>query len=618
MSFRNLKRISLSVMSFVLAATMCACGNTPSESSAPDNTAAQNTESTQTPENTDNNTADGEIVMNKDLTSIEVADLMGNGINLGNTMEAYGHKSLGVSADPTSYETLWGQPITTQEIVTAMKDAGFDSLRIPVAWTNAMDFENGDYTIGTAYMDRVQTIVDYAINADMYVILNDHWDGGWWGMFGSATEETRNKAMELYVSMWTQICERFKGYSEKLIFESANEELGDRLNDKDYASDSGTLSPAECYQKLLEINQKFVDVVRTSGGNNADRFLLIAGYNTDIKMTCDNRYKMPTDTAKDKLLVSVHYYTPWDYCGVQSVTHWGSLTEYNQQNDLLGMMSKFTEQGYGVVIGEYAVALDGSKPKENTDDFIENMLNNCDYYGYCPMLWDCSSLFKRSTLSFIDDGIAELFKSRSYSAQSSKTAEEIKTDARKALDEAVAQAEKIHADANPLTDNPDATYAWIMINSGDFNIAYSVGDVYDPTAITDGVIATDTEVTGAGTYTVGLDFTGTDKGAAKGIAFSALGLTNGETQYPGCIIDIKSVLINGEEYELVAKPYTSSDNGKCTRVNLYNAWVSSAPPEARTADGDNTGISPVIIDGSSIGRIETISITFELIVPEVQ
>ena len=167
----------------------------------------------------------------KELTAVELTRLMGNGIKLGNTMEAYGHASLGTNAAVSSYETLWGQPVTTQEMITAMKNSGFDTIRIPVAWTNTMNFESGDYTIREDWFASVEEIVGYAMNENMYVIVNDHWDGSWWGMFGSATAKTRQKAMDMYISMWTQIAERFKNYSDYLIFESANEELGDRLND---------------------------------------------------------------------------------------------------------------------------------------------------------------------------------------------------------------------------------------------------------------------------------------------------------------------------------------------------------------------------------------------------
>lgn len=540
-----------------------------------------------------------------DLTAVELANLMGNGINLGNTMEAYGHKSLGVGADVSAYETLWGQPETTQEMISAMKAAGFDSLRIPVAWTNAMNFESGDYTIGEDYLKRVAQIVDYALNEDMYVIVNDHWDGSWWGMFGSASEETRAEAMDLYVSMWTQIAEYFKDYSAHLIFESANEELGNRLNDTDIAADSGTLSQAECYETTNRINQAFVDTVRAAGGKNANRFLLIAGYGTDIKSTCDSRFVMPTDTAENKLLISVHYYNPDGYCINTSLATWGSRQDYEEQNEMLAMMTKFTEQGYGVIIGEYAVALneDGSV-KENTCEYLENLLYNCDLNGYCPMLWDCSSLFNRRELKMIDDDIAAMYLAHSYEAQSAMTQDEVKEAARAALDEAVANA----AESTSLAD--DMAMAWIMYNSSDWSMLYSVGDVYDPDSKTAGVVATDVEVTGEGTYTVSLDFTGTDAGYADSVVFSALAIGNGEILFPGYVANITEILINGEPYQMKGKPYTTSDDGICTRVNLYNGWVTSVPDGIRTVDGSPNYATPNLLDPETLGHVETISVTF--------
>ena len=133
--------------------------------------------------------------------AVAMTRLMGNGINLGNTMEACNNGKSGgnTTDDPAFYETMWGQPVTTPEMLKGMKAAGFDSIRIPVAWmTNAAHLDRGDYTINAKYMDRVEEIVNYALDAGMFVILNDHWDGGWWGMFGSDTEATRTLAMEVY------------------------------------------------------------------------------------------------------------------------------------------------------------------------------------------------------------------------------------------------------------------------------------------------------------------------------------------------------------------------------------------------------------------------------------
>ena len=160
-----------------------------------------------------------------ELTAIEMARVMGNGINLTNTMEACSVDNRIPNRDPSIYETMWGQPITTQEIIDGMRASGFKSLRIPVAWTNAMDFENGDYTIGEAYLDRVEEIINYALNADMFVMINDHWDHGWWSMFGHPEQEVRDKAMEMYISMWIQIAERYKDYDHRLLLNQLTKSL---------------------------------------------------------------------------------------------------------------------------------------------------------------------------------------------------------------------------------------------------------------------------------------------------------------------------------------------------------------------------------------------------------
>lgn len=624
------KRISIGILCTFLAGALAGCGNasqkTGKEPEAERAEQAAQTEETEVKENVEKNaeetgtmaaqeesgqkegTDDGTI--RTELTATELAKLMGNGINLGNTMEAYGRESYGTSKEATSYETFWGQPVTTREMIEGMKAAGFDSIRIPIAWTNVMDYEDGDYTIKETYLNRINELIGYARGCDMYVIINDHWDGSWWGMFGSETPETREKAMEMYVSMWKQIAERYQDYSDYLIFESANEELGDRLNDIDVCEDSGSLSKNECYEITNLINQTFVDTIRASGGNNEQRFLLIAGYNTDIAHTCDNRFVMPKDSAKDKLMVSVHYYTPWSYCGTSSGENWGTKGDYEEQNRLLGDMKKFTEQGYGVIIGEYAVLKnsDGSL-KNNTCDFIVNFLDNCDVYGYCPMLWDCSDFFVRKELKMKDEELTKLYLERSFSAQSALAEEDVVKAAQERMADSLANApEKFEMQVD--LDELGSAMAWIMFSSKDWNCTYSAGDVYDPTSKTAGLEAVDAEITEAGTYTVSLDFTKTGEGAAKGIGFAALAVGNGELLFPGYTIEITELLINGEPYELTAKPYTTSDDGKCTRVNLYNEWVSGVPSGARSADGDVSDAAAVVVKEEELGAIETIEITF--------
>ena len=328
----------------------------------------------------------------------------------------------------------------------------------------------------------------------------------------------------------------------------------------------------------------------------------------DIEKTCDERFLMPEDTAQNKLLLSVHYYTPWDYCGTDSVEHWGSPTNYKQQNDLFKSLSKFSEQGYGVVIGEYAVMKKNGGIKPDTDKFYANLLDNCDLYDYCPVLWDCSNFYKRVTNTTSDETLAELFSSRRYENEKSKDTDTVKSEAEKRIQDTYAAAEEEQAASIDLMPADDMAIAWLMYASSDYGVSYSVGDIYDPTNCTTGVKADNVQITGAGTYTVSLDFS--ECGMAKGVTFSALGISNGELLFPGYIYTIDEILINGEACEMTAKGYTSSDDDKCTRVNIYNAWVKNVPASGRTVDGDLTGCSAQIISLTENKPVKTISVTF--------
>ena len=157
----------------------------------------------------------------------------------------------------------------------------------------------------------------------------------------------------------------------------------------------------------------------------------------------------------------------------------------------------------------------------------------------------------------------------------------------------------------------DEAIAWIMYTSGDWGVQYSVGDTYAPESATAGIVATDVQITGEGTYTVSLDMTGTSAGGGDGMTFSALGISNGETLFPGMIVTLDEVKINGEVYELQGTPYTTSDDKLCTRVNLYNGWVSQVPAEARTLTAADD-LSPTVVNPEDLGKIESIEITFTI------
>lgn len=561
-------------------------------------------------------------VMREGLTALEATRLMGNGINLGNTLEACDN-NVGIKTNtPLSYETHWGQPKTTQAIIDGMKAAGFDTIRIPVAWmTNATHLYEGDYTIDADYMDRVEEVVRYARKAGMYVIINDHWDGGWYGMFGSESAETRALAMEAYKGMWQQIAERFRDYSDYLIFESANEELGGRFDENSplYCSDSVVtyLTDDERYALTNEINQTFVDVVRATGGNNATRFLLIAGYSTDIDQTCDDRFQMPKDTADSKLMVSVHYYDPWSYCGASSAvsaTKWGKVSDYEYLDQQLAKMTKFTEAGYGVVIGEYGALPCSDGLKDNTLAYHTAFLDACTKYNLTNCLWDCSGLYKRVSQTFADDDILAMYQEKRQANEEGQDYADVQAAAAAEAAAAAAEAPVTFLQDAVVVDDQTAL-AWIMWNDGSWALTHSVGDTYNADSISEGLVATNAVITGEGKYTVGLDFTGTAQGYSASVAFAAIGISNGEALYPNYLVNIKEVRINGEIYRLKGRAYTTSDDGVCTRVNLYNEWVTSVPKTARLPGGNLAGATPTPINRNDavIAEIKTIEIDFEYV-----
>lgn len=561
-------------------------------------------------------------VMREGLTALEATRLMGNGINLGNTLEACDN-NVGIKTNtPLSYETHWGQPKTTQAMIDGMKAAGFDTIRIPVAWmTNATHLYEGDYTIDADYMDRVEEVVCYARKAGMYVIINDHWDGGWYGMFGSESAETRALAMEAYKGMWQQIAERFRDYSDYLIFESANEELGGRFDENSplYCSDSVVtyLTDDERYALTNEINQTFVDVVRATGGNNATRFLLIAGYSTDINQTCDDRFQMPKDTVDSKLMVSVHYYDPWSYCGASSAvsaTKWGKVSDYEYMDQQLAKMTKFTEAGYGVVIGEYGALPCSDGLKDNTLAYHTAFLDACTKYNLTNCLWDCSGLYKRVSQTFADDDILAMYQEKRQANEEGQDYADVQAAAAAEAAAAAAEAPVTFLQDAVVVDDQTAL-AWIMWNDGSWALTHSVGDTYNADSISEGLVATNAIITGEGKYTVGLDFTGTAQGYSASVAFAAIGISNGEALYPNYVINIKEVRINGEIYRLKGRAYTTSDDGLCTRVNLYNEWVTSVPKTARLPGGNLAGATPTPINRNDavIAEIKTIEIDFEYV-----
>ncbi len=311
-------------------------------------------------------------------TTMEIVEDMGIGINLGNTFDSTGDWF----HDVPGQETAWGSPIITKKIIQGYADAGFGVMRLPVSWTVLMD---KDGSINADFIDRVEEVAGWILDSGMYCILNSHHDG-WSEKF----YDDEAAAMELYEKMWKQICERFKDYGEKLMFESMNEVGFDKL----WNRYGGTQGKAEAFDMFNKINQKFVDIVRASGGNNGERHLLIAAYWTDINLACDEMFKMPDD-PEGRCAVSVHYYTPATFCILsedadwgKARTDWGSEADYNELNTQFDMMKEhYIDKGIPVIVGEFGCAT-SNKSREVAELWLNSVTEAALSGKLCPVLWD--------------------------------------------------------------------------------------------------------------------------------------------------------------------------------------------------------------------------------------
>lgn len=290
------------------------------------------------------------------------------GWNLGNQLEA--------NSGGTPSETAWGNPVITEKLIKQVKAQGFKSIRIPVSYLSKIG-AGPNYTIDSKWLDRVQEVVDMCIDNGLYAIINVHGDGyytinGGWLLCGeSASQQKTIKAK--YEKVWEQIAKRFKNYDEHLVFESMNEEFDNTYGDP----------KPEYYDNINAYNQIFVDTVRKAGGKNNKRYLLIPGWNTNINYTtgdCDSytmqaKFVIPNDS---RIMISVHYYDPWDFCGEESKDtfyKWGDTVKKfvkpRQSESLVDrqfdkLYNAFIKNGYGVVIGEYGSIDRTSKDKSNT------------------------------------------------------------------------------------------------------------------------------------------------------------------------------------------------------------------------------------------------------------
>ena len=305
-----------------------------------------------------------------DTTALEFVENMKLGWNLGNTFDAYTDDNM---ADEMSYESYWCGIVTTKEMIDAVKSAGFETIRIPVAWHNHVS-DDGKYIISEQWLNRVQEVVDYAMDNDMYVIINIHHDNSTKYLY--PTQEYLEQSKAYVGSVWTQVAERFADYDEHLIMEGMNEPRMVGTN-YEWWIDLNNEECVESVQCINELNQLFVDTVRASGGHNKERYLLVPGYDASLHGATNEYFELPKDTEGNlnKILVEVHGYTPYNFA-LQPPSEGGSTDQWSKDSvgsisEINSMMDKlyetYVKNGIGVVIDEFGARDKGGNTQARTD-----------------------------------------------------------------------------------------------------------------------------------------------------------------------------------------------------------------------------------------------------------
>ena len=322
-----------------------------------------------------------------DVKAIDLVASMGTGWNLGNTLDATGGKR------DLSSQTSWGQPLTTKAMIDGLTASGIKTLRIPISWSHHIIDAN--YTIDPKWMSRVKEIVDWAIEDDMYVIINIHHDNydkdekmpplsGFY-----PTDENYEYSADFVCNVWAQVSLAFNnGYDEHLVFEALNEPRLCGTSEEWFYISVAEKSIA-AMQNLNKLNQNILDVIRASGGNNKKRILAFPSLQGSPDSALAAAFKMPqeTDLSNDKLIVSVHMYTPYNFAMESPGNRIYTPAAKNEFTTIFKKLNdRFIANGYAVYIGEY-----GATNKNNLDDRIAwfyDFVKESHNFGITCILWD--------------------------------------------------------------------------------------------------------------------------------------------------------------------------------------------------------------------------------------
>jgi endoglucanase len=329
--------------------------------------------------------------------AVQLAAKFKLGFNIGNTLEAIGG------------ETAWGNPQVTQAFVDKVKASGFTAIRIPCSFDQYASQSTAK--IQDAWLERVKQVVQYCVNDGLYVILNIHWDGGW--LENNVTTRAQSAVNAKQKAFWQQIATKMRDFDEHLMFASANEPN---------SSDATSMSV------LLSYHQTFVDAVRSTGGRNTYRVLVLQGPSTNIDHTSNLMNTLPTDPTPNRTMVEIHYYEPFQFTALSSDAPWGNMFYYwgqgnhstiepsrnptwGEEDFLLTqfpkMKAKFVDKGIPVILGEYgayrrSTPLDMEKHQASVDYWLRIVTQQAVANGCEPFYWDTGGLISRSNYTVLD------------------------------------------------------------------------------------------------------------------------------------------------------------------------------------------------------------------------
>ncbi len=309
--------------------------------------------------------------------SIEFAQSLGRGWNIGNTFEACEKHSTEKAGLET--ETMWGNPVTTKELLAFVKECGFESVRIPVTWAQHLG-DAPEYIIDEEWLDRINEVVDWVLELEMKVIINVHHDDTFWLI---TNNEHKESSKDILTKIWLQLCERFADYDENLVFETMNEP---RVAG---AEDEWSGNP-ETREVVNYLNFAALEAIRNSGGKNKNRYVIIPTYACSGLDENIDALVLPDD---DRVIVAVHYYfgTAHQSEFADCENEWSLSEKYSLYKTFRRMHKRYIAKGYGVCKSEF-----GWTDRDN----IENLAANTKFYvelaekfGFSCMVWDNGSSF---------------------------------------------------------------------------------------------------------------------------------------------------------------------------------------------------------------------------------